>query len=218
VKKLPIFIRGLLRLRRYFLAVKNAVRIFVYRRLFSAQIGKDNYLSNLEINWPQQLILGDNLKLGKNVTIVVDGPIGYPGKINIGNNVEIIDLVRIKKNEQSIVIVGNGSFIGFGVEINVLQDLSIGKNVLIAAGVKITDVNHLYHPSFLPRIGHYKSKAISIEDDVWIGANGIILPGVTLGRGAVVAAGSVVTRSIPAWELWAGVPAKFIRYIGDKPQ
>ena len=53
---------------------------------------------------------------------------------------------------------------------------------------------------------------IVIEDDVWIGANCVILPGVHIGYGAVVAAGSVVTRNVPSYALVAGVPAKVIKY------
>ena len=56
-----------------------------------------------------------------------------------------------------------------------------------------------------------RSAGITIEDDVWIGANTTILKGVTVGRGAVVAAGSVVTRSVPAFHVAAGVPAKVVR-------
>ena len=50
--------------------------------------------------------------------------------------------------------------------------------------------------------------AIKIADDVWLGANVIVLKGVTIGRGAIVGAGAVVTKSIPEYEIWAGVPAK----------
>jgi acetyltransferase-like isoleucine patch superfamily enzyme len=52
---------------------------------------------------------------------------------------------------------------------------------------------------------------ISIEDDVWIGANVIILKGITVGRGSVIGAGSVVTRSIPPGQIWVGNPARFVR-------
>ena len=58
-------------------------------------------------------------------------------------------------------------------------------------------------------------KAITLEDDVWIGAEAVILKGVTIGRGAIVAAGSVVTKSVGAYEIWGGIPAK---KIGMRPE
>ena len=58
--------------------------------------------------------------------------------------------------------------------------------------------------------------AIILEDDVWIGVNAVVLKGVTIGRGAIVAAGSVVTKSIGAYEIWAGVPARKIRVRPDE--
>ena len=58
-------------------------------------------------------------------------------------------------------------------------------------------------------------QAITIEDDVWIGVESVILKGVTIGRGAIVAAGSVVTKSVGAYEIWGGIPAK---KIGMRPE
>jgi acetyltransferase-like isoleucine patch superfamily enzyme len=53
--------------------------------------------------------------------------------------------------------------------------------------------------------------SVEIEEDVWIGANCVILPGVTIGRGAVIGAGSVVTKSVPAYSIYVGNPAKLMR-------
>ena len=61
------------------------------------------------------------------------------------------------------------------------------------------------------RAGMYHPKPIIVGDGCWIGANSLIMPGVTIGNGVVIAAGSVVTKDIPANEVWAGNPAKFIR-------
>ncbi|NLX05651.1 MAG: hypothetical protein GXY33_10960 [Phycisphaerae bacterium] len=64
------------------------------------------------------------------------------------------------------------------------------------------------------RQGH-RSAPIRIGDDVWIGRGAAILEGVAIGRGAVIGANSVVTRDVPSMEVWAGVPARFIRRRSD---
>ena len=58
--------------------------------------------------------------------------------------------------------------------------------------------------------GQVKAPVV-IEDDVWLGTHVVVLPGVTIGKGAIIGASSVVTKDIPAYEVWAGVPAKFIK-------
>jgi galactoside O-acetyltransferase len=88
--------------------------------------------------------------------------------------------------------------------------LRIGNRVLIAAHVTITTREH---PVALPRWAVTTDAPITIEDDVWIGAGAIVLPGVTVGRGSIVAAGAVVTANVPPFTLVGGVPAKTIKQI-----
>lgn len=107
--------------------------------------------------------------------------------------------------------VGEFTFFGRDVEIEVSTSVVIGKHCLIAPGVYITDHNHdvsARGPMFEAPCIH---GPVSIGDNVWIGARAIILPGVTIESGAVVAAGSVVTRSVPRDTIVAGVPARPIR-------
>lgn len=91
-------------------------------------------------------------------------------------------------------------------------DVRIGNRVLIAAGAIITSRQH---PVTSPRWGITDDAPIVVEDDVWIGAGAIVLPGVTVGRGSVVAAGAVVTASVAPFTIVGGVPA---REIGRVPQ
>jgi acetyltransferase-like isoleucine patch superfamily enzyme len=94
-----------------------------------------------------------------------------------------------------------------------LASIIIGNDVLIGAGVHLYASNHRYdrHDLLISAQGHSPAEDLVIEDDVWIGANAIILPGVYIGRHSVVAAGSVVTKSVPPRTLWAGVPARKIK-------
>jgi acetyltransferase-like isoleucine patch superfamily enzyme len=86
--------------------------------------------------------------------------------------------------------------------------ITIGSNVLLAQFVTL--VAHTYHYRDASRPiteqGMY-AKDVVIEDDVWIGANVTVMPGVRIGKGAVIGANAVVTQSVPAYEVWAGVPA-----------
>jgi acetyltransferase-like isoleucine patch superfamily enzyme len=123
--------------------------------------------------------------------------------------------------------IGEWCFIGEHSRIWSAKMVSIGSRVLISYGVSVHDTNshsisacerHKHFVS-IATTGHPESVTnltsapIIIEDDVWIGFNSSILKGVTIGRGAIIAACSVVTKDVPAWTIVAGNPAKIIRQI-----
>ena len=89
--------------------------------------------------------------------------------------------------------------------------LTIGSRVLVAAHVVITTQGH---PITLPRWNINEQASIEIGNDVWIGAHSTILPGVSIGDGAVIAAGAVVTKNVEKRSVVAGIPAVKIRDIG----
>lgn len=130
-------------------------------------------------------------KVGKRVVF-------YPGlKINPLSNISIGDDVDLAWN---VIITTSG-----GVE--------IGDRVLIGYGTTVISSNHII-PDRSKRIfdaGH-KNKKVVISSDAWIGSNCVILPGVEIGKGAVVGAGSVVTKNVPEYAVVVGSPAKIIRY------
>lgn len=120
--------------------------------------------------------------------------------IKIGKN-SFIHLGTIFNGHISI---GEHSVIGRKV---VLQgEITIGNNVSITAESYIFSGSHDKNSSSFA----YISKPIFIDDYSWLGARSIVLPGVTIGLGAIVGAGSVVTRDIPAYQVYAGAPAKQI--------
>ncbi|MBY0493489.1 MAG: acyltransferase [Cyanobacteria bacterium] len=92
--------------------------------------------------------------------------------------------------------------------------LKIGSRVMIASHVIITTRSH---PVNLPRYAITEDAAVEIGDDVWIGAGAVILPGVSIGNGAVVAAGAVVNSPVPPHTVAAGVPARVVREL-DPPR
>ncbi len=111
--------------------------------------------------------------------------------------------------------IGAFGFVGRGVQFEVSNAIVIGRGVLIAPGVYLTDHNHSTAPG--PPMFEQACTAapIAIGDDVWIGANAVVLPGVTIGAGAVVAAGAVVHRDVPPRAIVGGVPARIIRFRED---
>jgi len=128
-------------------------------------------------------------KIGKN-SLVWDGvQVDYPSKLTVGENTSI--------NRGGVINAGGNIY--------------IGSNVLIGPNVTIYSQNHNYKSKeeLINQQG-YERKAVYIEDDVWLAANTVVLPGVRIGRGAVIAAGSVVTKDIKPYSVCAGVPARLI--------
>lgn len=106
--------------------------------------------------------------------------------------------------------IGTHGFLAKGVQVEVVASVDIGSHCLIGPGVYMTDHNHDISQGCAVCEAPCIPAPICIEDDVWIGANAVILPGVTLGAHSVVAAGAVVSRSVPAGTIVAGVPAMAI--------
>lgn len=124
--------------------------------------------------------------------------------IKIGKNSTIHMGARFYNPEN--IEVGDGTIIGEGVTLDGRNKLFIGSHVDIATGVMIYNAQHdIESPSFLA-----VSEPVSIEDYVFIGPRSIILPGVKIGKAAVVGAGAVVTKDVEDNQIVGGVPAKTI--------
>ena len=110
------------------------------------------------------------------------------------------------------VIIGDHTRIG--IHCTIIGPVCIGSHVNLAQGITVTALNHNFE-DITQRIDQQgiTTKPIVIGDDVWIGANSVILPGVTLGSHVIVAAGAVVTKDIPDNCVVAGVPARVIKQL-----
>jgi len=109
--------------------------------------------------------------------------------------------------------VGDHTYIGELNNIRAAGGVRIGSKCLISQGVSIISANHssaLGLP-ITEQASRTDVRGVVIEDDVWIGTNATILPGVTIARGAIVAAGSVVSKSVLAYTIVAGVPARILK-------
>ncbi|MBQ2208843.1 MAG: acyltransferase [Prevotella sp.] len=107
-----------------------------------------------------------------------------------------------------------GDYTRIGIHCTVIGPVCIGSHVNLAQGITVTALNHNF-TDCSRRIDEQgiSTQPVVIGDDVWIGANAVVLPGVTIGKHAVVAAGAVVTRDVPDYTLVGGVPAKVIKQL-----
>lgn len=115
----------------------------------------------------------------------------------------------------SHIHIGDSFYANFNLVIVDDVDVSIGNHVIIAPNVMISTTGHPVDPD-LRRPANLFSFPVTIEDDVWIGAGAIILPGITIGKNSVIGAGSVVTKNIPANVVAVGNPCRVLRTISDR--
>ena len=175
-----------------------------------------------------------NLLIGKNVAI------RYPKNLHLGTQVIIEDGAeinclaskgmhlgdRVSIGKYAIIrpsniyggpigeglVMGDNSNIGPYNYIGCSGKITIGNNVMLAPRVSIYAENHVFdNPNITIKAQGVAKSAVVIEDDCWIAANVVILAGVTIGKGSVIAAGSVVNEDIPAFSVVAGVPARVIK-------
>jgi acetyltransferase-like isoleucine patch superfamily enzyme len=149
-----------------------------------------------------------------------------PSKIVCGEHSHIRGMLQIF-SFGGYISIGRYCYVGEGTRIWSGESVEIGDNVLISHNVHIIDSNS-HELDFKERHETYKkiifeghpnergnilSSKIVIKDDAWINFNSIILKGVTIGKGAVVAAGAVVTKDVPDFALVGGNPAKIIKFL-----
>lgn len=134
------------------------------------------------------------------------------GRIKIGNLVRIwsnVNRVRLSVGKHGYLRIGNNTRIN-GATISVQEEVLIGINCQIAPHVIIMDAD--FH-GIKDRLSDGSKSRITIKDNAWIATRAMILKGVTIGEGAVVAAGAVVTKNVPDYTLVGGVPATEIKKI-----
>lgn len=127
----------------------------------------------------------------------------------LGKN-SVIEDFSVVNNAVGPVIIGDNSRVGIGN--TVIGPVTIGSLVNIGQHVTITGMNHNYSDINKSIIEQGVSTLpITIEDDVWVGANVVILPGITIGKHSIIGAGSVVTKNVPSYSIAIGNPARVIK-------
>lgn len=136
-----------------------------------------------------------------------------------------IDAFATNSKKDYIITIGKNVQINDYVHLAAIEKLEIGDNVLIASKVFVTDHNHGSYsgdfqdsPLSIPKDRPLYSKPVSIENNVWIGEFVCVLPGVTIGEGAIIGAMSVVNKDIPAYSIAVGSPARVVKVYDFETQ
>lgn len=165
------------------------------------------------IKHSRYITIGKSVTIGRNVTINALCQYG----IRIGDNVtikdgSIIEGYGVLRNLGEGLVIGNRVGISQNCFIAIRGSISIGDYTIIGPNVSIFSENHIFEDVEIPIVDQgEKRNDVTIGKNVWIGTRATILSGVSIGEGAIIAAGSVVTKDVPAYALVGGVPAKVIR-------
>lgn len=187
----------------------------------------DKFLTNILNVWSKHRILSKpNIKISQYAKVQYRHiHCKTDSKLIVGKG-SIIEAAIFFEKENAELHIGNNTFIG-GSRILCSDKIMIGNDVLISFDTTIVD--HDSHSIFFKHRKndvknwyqnkkdwtHVNRNPILIEDKAWIGMCSIILKGITIGTGAIVGAGSVVTRDVPPWTIVAGNPAKIIRQLSE---
>jgi acetyltransferase-like isoleucine patch superfamily enzyme len=172
--------------------------------------------TGVSLQYPDRIRIGSGARIGRNATLRANTE-QRPG-ISLGDGVWVQDSVIINANRGQVTL-GARSWLGPFCLVYGNGGVSIGTNVLVAAHTSINTVSHESTRCDIPINDQPVLTApVTIEDDVWIGLNAVILQGVTIGRGAIIGAGAVVTKSVPAWSIALGVPAKIVGRRNGAPE
>lgn len=155
--------------------------------------------------------IGTNFKLGEGSRLYVQSNWDFGNHVKIETHCSIFPR---EPNASGKLIIGHGCHIGDYTIIDLVNDVTMGDNVAVGPNCTLYTHDHEYgNMDFAAWKGGIVSKPIKIEDGAWIGSGVTILPGVIIGRRAIIAAGSVVTKNIPSGTLWGGIPARLIKTI-----
>ena len=154
-------------------------------------------------------------KLNKHGIIIVSSWPPMPKVINKGGKIEAENCqfyggVRIEIGKNGVLSIGNGTYINRNTLIICHDKIDIGRDCKISWDVIIMDTDQ--HPIKGKTI---ENRPVYIEDNAWIGCRCIILKGVRIGKGAIIAAGSVVTKDVPPWTIFGGVPARQLAVLEE---
>ncbi len=173
---------------------------------------------------------------GRNVVLKRGIKITHPASVSVGDNSYLsefcwISMLSVNRQNNSpdvalkpTVVIGDNCYIGRFAMFACMDEIRLGNDVMISDRVYIGDCNHGYSNRELPIKDQYMFSPgpVSIGDGSWLGINVAVMPNVSIGKGCVIGANSVVTRDVPDYHIAAGAPARVIKAVdergGIKPQ
>ena len=149
--------------------------------------------------------LGSKTRIGSRCVIVRPWALVTGARCQL----ELEAYVKVTDDDARIEM-GDEVFLGRGVELDISHRLTIGSHVLIAPGCFITDHTHRHALGTTIDSQGCEAGPVHIGDDAWLGANAVVLAGVTIGNGAIIGSGAVVTRDVEPFTIVVGVPARLV--------
>ena len=215
-RSLPLFLwQGAVLTLMYRLPTIGAtiLRGFVYRSVLGGVGASCLIEEDVRFHVPQRISLSRRVFISQ--YCYLDGQTSF---IHLGNDVHLARSCTLRAGELGITLHD-----GVGLNTRSYLDgnggVEIGPNTLLSPGVQIISGNHVFDDATVPI--KYQGTAygrVTIGEDCWLGTNVIVLPGVTVGRGAVIGAGAVVTKDLPDLAIALGVPAKVVGQRGARGQ
>ena len=201
-------------LNLFIVPLPGALGFYLRRKLyrfFMRKLGKGTIIGrNVTIRHPRKIVLGDNVTIDDNTLIDARGS---GEKCLIFEDNVIINRNCIILAKFGHIHLGKNSSVGSNSVIVSTDGVSIGSSVLIAGGCYISAGSYHIDNISIPIVeqGSYTKGPVLVDDDVWLGTGAIILDGISIGKGAVVGAGAVVTKNVVEKNIVTGVPAKVLR-------
>jgi carbonic anhydrase/acetyltransferase-like protein (isoleucine patch superfamily) len=217
----PVLRRAAIRLMRWHIPVTRFTRPF-FRVLYGFHVAmREGSIGFMRFIWYEPLFRSRCASVGSGLQMERLPYITGAGRIVLGSDVRLSGKSSIgfgnRVFEQPEFVIGDGTFIGHDCVFVVAESITIGRHCLIAGGVRVSDFDG--HPIDweLRRANKPYDKsgvrAVSIGDDVWIGAGAHVLKGVQIGARSIIGAGSIVTADVPPDSIAAGNPARIVRSL-----
>jgi len=186
-----------------------------YPRILRRMPSSAYIASNVVMRHPQNIILSEQVFIDS--FAYLEGISDHPrGGVEIESGTYVHMFCVISAAYHGFVRIGRNCSINPGTQIIGMGGVTIGDNVLVAGQTMMLAFSHGFVDRAVPMQQQaHTAKGIVVESNVWIGAGVKILDGVTVGQGAVLGAGSVVTHDVPPYAVVVGVPARLLRYRGE---
>jgi acetyltransferase-like isoleucine patch superfamily enzyme len=158
-------------------------------------------------------------RLGPGSSLQLPIRLANPAHIEVGSDVLVFPGAILLSYLGGRIVLGDGSHLHERVTITAQSSVVLGERVMVSRNVHISDHDHRFDDPDVPIMdqGMRPSRPIVIGDGAWIGHGAVVLPGVRIGRNAVVGANAVVTRDVPDRSVAVGQPARVVRTVGEAP-